>query len=605
MRSVPGRCCTLRSILDESGHPDSAAESTDTSALAELRRLDQRLRETEERLAAVEDSTSYRLGHSLVAAARTPIRIGRLRRELRRAWHSRVGPPAPRPHRAAGLPPAAPWRTVPSSRGRLVIAGVLRDETAATIEPDAAVFRIGPADGPAALEHADPDLVLVETGAFGAGRPWAYTGDPAATEREGQLLALLAAARAAGRPTVLWWTAATPEPIGIVPLAGRFDLELAAPSSAEGSPWDPGVQLARFNPLDLDPARSAAPLFLGAWPERRAGPTRDLLEALLLAAAAAHLEILVDAHDLGGPEAFPAALQGCIRGRRETAFAADLYRARAVVIGDPFATGDGLRPALEALACGSRVVALPVAGLAEVGGAAVATMRDAAEAASTLTGALERGARADSDVRSVLRTIFLRHAAPIRLAELTGRLGLALDPLGTRRVAVLAPIAGADDPSQLVESVLRQRLAPAELVVTGEAAARLDGRARSALETAGIALHGTDGQASARVWMSLAAGAATGWVAPWAGNAQDPSHLLDLVLAGECSRADAVGFAATESWCFVDDLELGRSIVRRELIVDDARFDARDADEGRLRIAARRGARLFGVPQPADQHGAA
>jgi len=580
--------------LDAPSLHDPASESIDTATLAEIRRLEGRLRDTEERLAAVEGSSSYRIGHSLVAIARAPFRLGRLRRELIRTWRSQVGPLAESSRHAAGPAATSPWRVAAHPDRRTVIAAVLRNETAAMLDPDVSVCRLGPADATATFERADADLLLVETGAFSAGRPWAYTGNAAATEREAELVRLLGAARASGCPAVLWWTATRPEPVGITNLSARFDLVLAGTHGLEGAPWDPGVQLARFNPIGIDATRDGGPLFFGAWIEANRDPTRDLQQALLEAAVTAGLEILVDAHDLGGREAFPDTLQACIRDTCETTRAATFYRARSVVLGNGFDAAGGLRQALEALACGARLVAVPTPGLSEMAGDAVTMVAATDGAGPAVRAALNRGPRSEPDVRAILRAIFRDHALPTRLADLCRRLGLPNDPLAERRVAILAPLASGQDAAGLLESVLRQQHAPSELVVP--AGSRFEGRAHSALEAAGVALCRTDRALEDPSWAELAAAATTAWIAPWLGTDQEPSHLLDLVLAGECSHADIAGFAETDTWQFCGDLEFGLCVMRRQWLLDELPVLPAGGSGAGLQAAARRGARLFGIP---------
>ena len=583
--------------------------SHEASARAELRRLDRRLREAQERLSALEESTSYRLGHSLVEAARSPrqsihaltdvVRIWRGRSALRgrvkparsrtqvdslSAWYEaiRISPERILLAHSAG---AAGART------RLVLAGVMRDETAAALEPDAFVHRMGPNDALFVLERADPDVVLIETGAFGAGRAWAYAGHPSATERDLRLLEILDAARVMGRPSVLWWTAASPEPVGIDRLASRFDLVLSGAPDREAEVWAPGVQLVRFNDLDLKADRAGPPVYVGAWDPRLVAAARLDFAELLSGGLPCGLEIHVDAHALDAAAEFPQPLRSAVGDRVDDTAAAGLFRSRPVVIAGP-ATTDARR-ALEAIACGARVVAL--AG-ADLNGCeeAVTTIARGTAARATIEAALQMAPRGPADIRRVSRHIFAARSVPVGLAALAARLGLRMDPLIDRRVAavaVLTPAASADEAGRLVDDLIGQIHRPHELIALAEPGSALSDDAAGRLAAAGIGLHiVAPSRGGTETWSDAAAHASAPWIAPWsAGRPREPHHLLDLMLAAESSRADAVGYTPGDVSRYVDDLALEQAVVRREtaLLI---------SADGRLAAAARRGARLFGIP---------
>lgn len=608
LKGLRGAAATAPVVMADGSH--------EAGARAEVRRLERRLREAQERLSALETSTSYRLGHSLVEAARSPrqsihaltdvVRIWRGRSALRgrvkparsrsqvdslSAWYEaiRVSPERILLAHSAG---AAGART------RLVVAGVMRDETAAALEPDAVVHRMAPNDALFVLERADPDVVLIETGAFGAGRAWAYAGHPSASERDLRLLEILDAARVMGRPSVLWWTAASPEPVGIDRLASRFDLVLSGAADREAAVWTLGVQLARFNDLDLRADRAGPPVYVGAWDPRIAPGARLDFAELLSAAVPCGLEIHLDAHALGEADDFPQALRSAVRDRIDDSTAAGLFRSRPVVIAGP-ATTDARR-ALEAIACGARVVAL--AGLDLDGfDEAVTSITHRAAAGATVQAAHRMEPRGPGDIRRVSRHIFAERSVPVGLAALTARLGLRMDPLSDRRVAavaVLTPAAPVDEAGRLVDDLIGQLHRPYELIALAEPGSALPDAAAGRLAAAGIGLHiVAQPPGGAGTWTAAAAQASAPWIAPWsADHPREPHHLLDLMLAAESSRADAVGYAPGDGSRYVDDLAVDQAVVRRELVADWPPTALPISADGRLAPAARRGARLFGIP---------
>ncbi len=618
----------------------------------EIRRLQREVKANQDRISSLESSASYRIGKAAVGAIRTPRKIGRLVPRAKLMWSRRTNPrPIRRPapgrsaaqaaaawQEALGLAPERLFLAYSSGpagpRTGLVVAAIVRDETAATLGPSATVHRLLPNDALMTLERVDPDLVLVETGAFGAGLPWAYVGSAAAVDRDRILAAVLEVAARLGRPSVLWHSPAVPDPVGIQPFKRRFDLVVGDRGQpAELAGWHPGVQLTRFNSHQLDPGRGGLPLFVGGWNPRAPLAERALMERLLAAAVgpgssgrddaasrdgagsrdgASGLEIRLNSRAISGAGGFPTALRSSIAGSIDLAATAGLYRSRRLVIADGLAGIDGRRRALEALACGCRIVSLADTVLATAAG-------DSAHfpAASQPTGtggaetmnveALVAEARAlepldEARIRPVSRRIFQAHATPVALETLTGRLGLGVGLGSCRRsIAVVAP--ASEDLAGLLESLKRQVFRPSEVIARTGPGKAIPPAIIEELLGLGITTRtipdASDG------WPGAAAAASSAWLLAWPGTGlDDPNALLDLALAAEASRADAVGLVAdapgtaggAPSGGFVADLPVEGSLISRELATGLAAGD-------RLGLAARRGARLFATPTVPDRTG--
>lgn len=488
---------------------------------AALRERDTRIRMLEQRLTAVEESTSMALGRAVAAAARRPARgLRRLPRELYRLWRRRREPQAVRGGKpGAAREPGRPAlgslvgfgtdedrllaRTPGLTGDRIAVAGVFGPALAAALDGCAHLVSLLPHDAALVLERSDPDLVVVDATAGMAGGPWAYLGEPGLADRERALLATLEVARSRGLPTVLWTAPGTPVPPGLTRLG-----------------WDavesggPGVPLHRFNPIGWTGA-VGTPLFVDPGMERLPVGVRRAVADLVAAVGAERVEA-------GGVAASPALLRA---------------RVWTVAATPP--------QALEQLACGARVLCPPQVAEA-LGGAAeyVHTTADAVRAA--------RGARGDGDgdggppvarddLRDVLRVLFEEHATPVRLAALTARLGIAADPLAGRGVAV---VATAPDPArarQLVAALLEQTHKPAELLLPATAG-RHDAFAIAAAELGahGIVVRPARGATPAEA----AASARSPWLAVWPDGPVPAGHLADLVCAAECSGADIIGSPA-------------------------------------------------------------
>ncbi len=538
------------------GDPGLAAERDRLARTLRDTRL--QLAMTQARMAALEESATMELGRTLIRAARRPWPRGvQLPLDLIRLWRERgalTGPGAATLALASaqlgdlagggerflsaltapslGAPGAASATFTPPA---LVITGVLTGHACATLGPDAAVHPLLPHDADVMLESTGADLVLVEAAATLAGSPWAYAGDPAAADRGRRLGRLIAAARALGKPVIF---------IRNVPPHLAPGLDWVAASCDAVCEDGFGVQLARFNPIGLPGYRPCFPIYAGSRDPREPPAVRALLNFV------------------AGSVKFTGEVGWRLRP--------SLYREHAVFV---TVSPDQAR---EQLACGARVIM--VAGERT----ALRDQLESARAERPLT---------EPEVIPVLRGIFAEHATPVRLAAMADLAGLPGELIAGRQIAVLARVEDAAGAAALSASLSRQRMAPAELVVTVGAAdgdpagqscravtAALGDLARrgvtitaipevpAAPDAAGIGgIGGIGGQAP---WMPPAARKARSpWAVPWqADREHDASYLLDLACARECSQADAVGYADS-IYTYVTSLR--PALARREFFVSD------------------------------------
>jgi hypothetical protein len=489
---------------------------------AAVRERDARIRMLEQRLTALEESTSMALGRAVAAAARRPGRgVRRLPGQLYRLWRQRREPTA-----TGGQPPGgkgagdqagtAPAdgaligfgtdedrllaRTPGLTGNRIAIAGVFGPALGSALEGCAHLISLLPHDAPLALERSDPDLVVVDATAA-AGGPWAYLGEPGVVDRERSMLATLEAARSRGYPVVLW-TGDAPVPPGLARL--RWDAVETG---------GPGVPLHRFNPVGWTGA-DPTPLFVDPGVDRLPAGVRRSVRAMVE-------EVGADRVDAAAP-GLPAALR------------ARLWTVAATP-----------QQALEQLACGARVLCPPP--VARTLGAAerfVHTTADAFHEAAGGSGADPvRPGAVRGDLRAVLRTLFETHATPVRLAGLVERLGIDAIPLRGRGVAVVATAPDVPRARRLVAELLEQTHPPAELLLPGGAGSH-DAFAVAAAELAahGIVVRPARGVTPAEA----AATARSPWLAPWPDSPVHPGHLADLLCAAECTDADIIGSATGE-----------------------------------------------------------
>jgi hypothetical protein len=564
------------------GVPQDAAEAsagTDPGLAAERDRLARTLRDTrlqlamtQARLSALEGSATMTLGRTLVRAARRPWSRGvQLPVDLIRMWRERGGPTGPGAATLAlasaqlndlagggerflsaltapglGAPGAASASFSPPG---LVVTGVLRAASSATLAPDAAVFPLLPHDADVMLESVGADLVLIEAAAMLAGSAWAYAGDPAAADRGRRLGRLIAAARALGKPVIF---------VRNVPAYLAPGLDWVAASCDAVSDDGFGVQLARFNPIGLASQRSSDPVYADPRDPREPPAVRALLDSLT---------------GVGGP----VTVAGEIGWRRRPA----LYREHALFV---TVSPDQAR---EQRACGARVIT--VSG-------EQAALREQIAAAQT------QAPPTEAETIPELREIFAAHATAVRLTGLASLVGLPDHLVSGRQIAVLARVEDAAGAAALAARLRQQRSAPAELVVAvaaraGESAelschavstALADLAGPGMLVTAVPEEAGLSGPAG---WVAHAAKVARSpWVAPWQADREyDEWYLLDLACARECAQADAVGYARDGGAGYAYVTSLDPALARREFFGPNGP-DGSDGSDG-----SDHGLRLFSL----------
>jgi hypothetical protein len=552
---------------------DPAAGSQAIALSAERDQLARALRDTHRQLATVEaqlkaakGSATMKLGQALVQAARRPWIGGpRLPVHLYRMWREgrglRAGAGPGEGFRsedearwakilldagagaagdrflAAYTTPGLTWASV-TGWGRqdqadgLVVSGVLTDASCATLAPDVTVEQLMPHDAMFVLEGSGADLVLIE-GAALLGGAWAHAGDPAATDRGRRLAELIDLARALGKPVVFLRNA----PSYLMPYLDWLGTYCDA--VVDGGL---GVQLARFNPIDLPGRRGTAPVYAGRRDQREGPAAKRLLDELAGDGTGA-VKIV-------GPPPWRDAPR--------------VYREHQLFLA---ASEEQSR---EQLACGARAVG-PVTGTSG---------RELAEAA-------EAGPRTLAEIKAILLDLYETQATPVRLAELGRQVGLPPRAVPGRQVAVLAGLRGTADAGVLADSVLSQRLRPSEVVVwldDNGVAGGVNGGAGGALDR--VRAEGIGVSVVTGTGVAAAARTATApWSAVWEpGVTYGPATLVELMCALECSRADAVGYVPGADYVFTDVLD--PAVARTELFRDGA--PPRSA-------WGRRGLRLFAV----------
>ena len=550
-------------------------------------------------------STSFRLGRTLVETARRQRPVVGLPRALLRVWRTGGGsastPPESRTMfgRGAGevstlrrivpgvMPDLGPTGRAEdrrflsdsavaiTARTRPVVLGIVSDATAGALEVDAIVNRVTPNDALLTLERSEPDLVLVEAAALAPSHPWAFAANTAAVERAALLIELIERARRIGRPAVLIRDLRSADHVGLLPLEPSFDLVMDAHHGPDGTAgWSRGVQLARFNPLGAPATRDGRPLFIGGLDPRAPIRERRFIESVLAAAKAHDLETGFDADAPIGWDIVPEALRDTGIGRISWSGLAPIYRRTSLVIANPFTDRDRGwavdARSLEQLASGTRIVSGPNRAIERLAEAHVTIVGDPDDAARGVAAALDAGAPTSAEMRTLLRALFVGHASAVMLAHIVGRLGLSIDPLSGRSITTVVDLSADSDIGRIVESTTNQIQRPTRTVIRLWDGATWTGEADATMTNAGIDVEVQTADAHRADWSRLESDESTEWLSLWPqGRSVAPTYLLDLLIGGEMSRSDAVGYGPDPGFRFVTRLRHQASIVRRAAL-DDA-----------------------------------
>jgi hypothetical protein len=552
-----------------------------------LRDLQGRLKRAEAQVRMVERSTSLRVGRAMVAAARKPgSNTLRLPMALYRA--ARPAPPGdsagapsptgPRPPRAMTTKGHAPLssgheRLFVSRRPttlapveRMAIAGILRPQTAAALEPDCDLTVLTPNDARPTLERIEVDCLLVEAAASRPGHPWSGFAQLGHAERQRQLLDLVSASQAKGIPVVYWRNVAPNEALAAQDLASRCDLIMAeSPQRADEVRWTRGVQLAGLAPLwPVDNAPSA-PVYVGNWDPRAAPRHRALLSQVLSALRPLGLRIYAE-RLADGPFPYPGVLGSHVAGQLGWWERLDLLSRSPVQLASPFCAGrtqpdDAL---LEQLASGAHVVAGPSAARSQSLNAALTIVEDAVRAVEAVREAMDAGPRTVQDTRVVLRALWSGHTVAHQLDVLGKLLGRPAGPEASPAASVLASVRSSGELPSLTAAVLGQRHHPRALVLCLSQDVQADG-AIDEMTAAGVQVHVTSEAPETTTWSSLAAYTDSPLVAPWSPrDAWSPYHLTDLLIGRAASRGAVVAYSTHDTGRHP---ALSRSLAERDVLL--------------------------------------
>jgi hypothetical protein len=202
------------------------------------------LREMRHRVAGLESSVSFQLGHALVEIATKPSAIRRLPRIAAKAWKERgeYPPPPDLPARRRGSKAVAPvTEEVSSSWGaetdglRLPLMGLATSQVATVSHPAVGPWLCGrwrllhPNTALVALNDGGVDLVVIDASAGLVGSPWFGVGTALGAHLQRCLIDLVDRARYLGIATVFRWDIDQRRAPSMRVIAARCDAQVTRP----------------------------------------------------------------------------------------------------------------------------------------------------------------------------------------------------------------------------------------------------------------------------------------------------------------------------------------------------------------------------------------
>ncbi len=485
-------------------------------------RLRAELARAQRRIAQLEASTSMRLGQALISSARNPRSSVRLPRQMLAMWRGRRAGGARRAARSVE-PGEAPTSQaallagmdfLPAGTGGPVVAGVLRDATAADLSSTGQVVPLLPHSALEVLDRVQPDLILVESAAAVAPSAWAHLGDPAAADRLRALQRVRLWARSADVPVVLWRCSPPHLSVFLAGFAADADLVVAGPEASGSPAWDCGLPLA--GNVAWGGQRTGVVMLGGNDPA--AGAVRHAALDAVARELGDELTVLADPDGPGATGS--GGLHRRARSTRLLGFATGL----ANPFGAPGGGHGAHRQTLALLAAGLRVLTGPDPDLEGMPG--VHVLADARGAAGAVADLRSAAALSPVEHAAVLRRLHLDHAPSHALAGLAALVAGSAPP--PRRALAAAVVT--DDLAGAATAIIGQALPPSEVVVR-RGAWREEAHRR--LTDAGIPV----------VVVPDGVEPASASVAPAAvvGDLRDPRVLLDLEVAALATNADVVG----------------------------------------------------------------
>lgn len=248
--------------------------------------------EMELRLRETLSSTSFRLGQSLVLAAKNPRRLRNLPAELWRLYRGRGTREDVFDYEASRVEELfSRYRSLAHERGGPLIGVVASRHALRSLGAAFDVVPLWPHNANEVAGAVSPDVVLIESGAAMPGQAWSALGTAIEAGLEDVLIEVIEGYQQRSVPILFWWTTPLDSTSDLSHIARRCDCvasDDSIPGVPDASSLSLGVDLGQLDPTPPSARRDALHplLHLGAYePDPRIAPANRLVGAAVAAGA--------------------------------------------------------------------------------------------------------------------------------------------------------------------------------------------------------------------------------------------------------------------------------------------------------------------------------
>ena len=437
------------------------------------------------RLEQVVASTSFRLGTTLSAAARSPNTIWRLPAQLWRIYRS--ARPRGRKPRLAGRRLSFPPLQVPAptATDMPVVAAILDTFSEYCFRYEADLLLLTPGGWRRQMDRAKPAFLLVESAWVGNSGAWRRLIAGNRVPGPNPLEDLLAYCRGHDIPTVFWNKEDPPHFDKFIDAAKGFDVVLTTDADCvpkyKAICGHDRVDVLPFaaQPMLHNPRRESdwprhRVVFAGSWVSEQYRERTESLRFLLDPALAFGLHIFdrnLSRKDLGSRTSilrFPNRYRSAIKGSLDYAEMLTAYRCYDVLLNTNSVTDSPTmfsRRVFESLACATPVVSTESTGMSELLGKHVRVTRNAEETTSYLRGLLDDDEARVREGHLAYRHVHEHHTYRHRMDDIRRWVGIGPRERHSSPVSVVTVIRRPDRAMHAIDSFARQTYPDKELVL--------------------------------------------------------------------------------------------------------------------------------------------
>lgn len=227
----------------------------------QLGEAEDRVWELEARLRETQSSTTYRLGRSLVLAAKNPRQLFRLPAQMWRLYKGRGTREDAAEYAVPSTGLFSSYRSLVREHQGPQIGVVASRHTVRSLAAAFDVVPLWPHDAHEVANVVSPDVVLIESGATMPGEAWSALGTAIGAGLEEVLIDVIEAFGRRSVPVLFWWTTPLDRTSDLSAISSRCDF-VVSDDSVPGVPAAAtlclGVDLGQLQPVRPSAKRDAS-----------------------------------------------------------------------------------------------------------------------------------------------------------------------------------------------------------------------------------------------------------------------------------------------------------------------------------------------------------